>query len=158
MKLYVKASKDLSSKEALIQILKDIKDRVIVTGSYAYGMQTDESDIDFFVKWVPEEDRDKIAEETGADYWDIPETYCKELIKYFESKGYSWDSVFVDSFSVDDTYIPLEFSSFYNIDEEHTFTVNILGVTMEAAKSTHTSDKYLNGIKRSKLKEKTHDN
>jgi hypothetical protein len=35
MKRYIKASTDLSSKETLIQILKDIKDYVIVTGSYA---------------------------------------------------------------------------------------------------------------------------
>jgi len=35
MKRYIRSSIDLSSKEALIQILKDIKDYVIVTGSYA---------------------------------------------------------------------------------------------------------------------------
>lgn len=152
MKRYIRSSTDLSSKEALIQILKDIKDYVIVTGSYAYGMQNENSDIDFFIRWIPEEERDRMAEATGCwDYSDVPEDYCKELIKYFERKGYEWDSCFVSSFSVDDTYIPLEFSAFYDIDDSNIFKVNILGVTMDAAKSTTTNDKYLNGIKRSKL-------
>lgn len=151
MKRYIISSTDLYSKEALIQILKDIKDYVIVTGSYAYGMQNENSDIDFFIRWIPEEERDKMAEDTG-DYDNIPEDYCKDLIRYFEQKGYDWDSVFLSSFSVDDTYIPLEFSAFYDIDDSNIFKVNILGVTMDAAKSTTTNDKYLNGIKRSKLK------
>ena len=151
MKRYIQASTNKYSKEALIQILKDIKDYVIVTGSYAYGMQNENSDIDFFIRWLPEEERDKIAEETGKDYYDIPEDYCKDLIKYFENKGYEWDSIFPSTFNVDDTYIPLEFSAFYNIDDSNIFKVNILGVIMDAAKSTKTNDKYLNGIKRSKL-------
>lgn len=150
MKRYIRASKNLSSKSALIRILKDIKDRVIVTGSYAYGMQNEDSDIDFFIRWIPEEERERMMEETG-DWNDTPEDYCKELIRYFESKGYEWDSCFPSSFSIDDTYIPLEFSAFYDIDDSNIFKVNILGVTMDAAKSTTTNDKYLNGIKRSKL-------
>lgn len=151
MKRYIKSSTDLSSKEALIKILNDIKDLVIVTGSYAYGMQNENSDIDFYIRWIPEEERDAIAE-TGVEYDDIPETHFRELLDYFIRLGYDWDSCFVESFSVDDTYIPLEFSSFYNIDESNIFKVNILGVTMDAAKSTTTNDKYLNGIKRSKLR------
>lgn len=34
------------TKENLIEILQTIRDRVIVTGSYAYGTQTEYSDID----------------------------------------------------------------------------------------------------------------
>ena len=151
MKRYILASNNLSSKETLIQILKDIKDKVIVTGSYAYGMQNEDSDIDFFVKWKSEEERELESETSGIDYCDVPEDYCKELIRYFEGKGYAWDSCFISSFSIDDTYIPLEFSAFYDIDDSNIFKVNILGVTMDAAKSTKTNDKYLNGIKRSKL-------
>ena len=49
MKRYIISNHNLSSKSALIQILKDIKDKVIVTGSYAYGMQNEDSDIDFFI-------------------------------------------------------------------------------------------------------------
>ena len=150
MKRYIRSSTDLSSKEALIQILKDIKDYVIVTGSYAYGMQNEYSDIDFFIRWIPEEERERMMEETG-DWDNTPEDYCKDLIRYFDQKGYDWDSVFPSSFNVDDTYIPLEFSAFYDIDDSNIFKVNILGVTMDAAKSTKTNDKYLNGIKRSKL-------
>ena len=115
-------------------------------------MQNEYSDIDFYIKEIPEEERDKMAEATGCwDYSDVPEDYCKELIQYFERKGYKWDSCFISSFSIDDTYIPLEFSAFYDIDSSNIFKVNILGVTMDAVKSTTTNDKYLNGIKRSKL-------
>ena len=150
MKRYIKASRNLSSKAALVRILKDIKDKVLVTGSYAYGMQNEYSDIDFYIKEIPEEERERMMEETG-DWNNTPEDYCRELIQYFESKGYEWDSCFPHSFAVDDTYIPLEFSAFYNIDSSNIFKVNILGVTMDAVKSTTTNDKYLNGIKRSKL-------
>lgn len=150
MKIY--ATSRLSSKAALIRILNDIKDRVIVTESYAYGMADEDSDIDLYIKWIPEEERDRMAEATGCwDYTDVPEDYCKELIKYFEDKGYEWTSVFPSSFAVDDTYIPLEFSAFYDIDEDNIFNINILGVTLDASVGNHTSEKYLNGIKRGKL-------
>lgn len=132
------------SKEQLIEILEHIKDKVIVTGSYAYGEQTEFSDIDFYIKSLPEDE---------VDYENSIECYCNELIKYFESLGYAWDSVFVSSFSVDDTYIPLEFSHFYSI-EDNTFDIDILGVKMKASKSTHTSEKYLNGRKRSRIQNK----
>lgn len=137
------ANRELSSKEQLIEILEHIKDKVIVTGSYAYGEQTALSDIDMYIKELPE---DEVDCENGID------TYCEELIGYFEKLGYAWDSVFVTSFSVDDTYIPLEFSAYYSIEDE-TFVIDILGVKMQAAKSTHTSDKYLNGRKRGKFNE-----
>lgn len=130
------------SKERLIEILNHIKDKVIVTGSYAYGEQTPLSDIDFYIKELPEEE---------VDCENSIETYCKELIEYFESLGYEWDSVFVESFSIDETYIPLEFSAYYTIEDE-TFEIEILGVKMQAAKSCYTSDKYLNGRKRTKLR------
>lgn len=133
---------ELGSREQLIEILEHIKDKVIVTGSYAYGEQTALSDIDMYIKELPE---DEVDCENGID------TYCEELIGYFEELGYVWDSVFVTSFSVDDTYIPLEFSAYYSIEDE-TFEIDILGVKMQAAKSTHTSDKYLNGRKREKYK------
>lgn len=129
------------TKENLKQILETIAPYVIVTGSYAYGRQTEFSDIDMYVKELPEEEID-----CEADY--IEETYVRPLIRFFESLGYERDSVFVDSFSVDDTFIPLEFSAFYDIEEE-TFPIEILGVDMVAAKSNHTSEKYLNGQKRS---------
>lgn len=134
-------SKTFGTFEELQQILETIKDKVIVTGSYAYGKETMFSDIDMYIKEKPE---DKVDCESGED------TYCRELIRYFESLGYEWNSVFPDSFSVDDTSIPLEFSAYYSIEEE-TFELDVCGVTMQAAKSTHTSDKYLNGQKRDRL-------
>ena len=131
------------TKENLKQILETIAPYVIVTGSYAYGKQTKFSDIDMYVKELPEEEID-----CEADY--VEESYTRPLIRFFESLGYEWDSVFIDSFNVDDTFIPLEFSAYYDIEEE-TFPIEILGVKMVAAKSNHTSEKYLNGQKRSNL-------
>ncbi len=131
------------TKENLQYILEQIKDKVIVTGSYAYGTQTSESDIDFYVKEVPEE-----LVDLEADF--VEDTYIPELIRFFESLGYKWSSCTIMSFAVDDTYIPLEFSSLYGIDG-NLFEIEILGVEMLASKSNHTSDKYLNGQKRSRL-------
>lgn len=125
--------------ENLQYILEQIKDKVIVTGSYAYGTQTPTSDIDFFVKEIPEE-----LVDLEADF--VEDTYVKELIRFFEDLGYSWTSCLIESFAIDDTYIPLEFSSLYSI-EKAVFEIEILGVKMTAAKSNHTSDKYLNGQK-----------
>ena len=131
------------TEENLKQILETIAPYVIVTGSYAYGKQTTVSDIDLFVKEIPEEEVD-----CEANY--VEESYTRPLIRFFESLGYEWDSCFIDSFSIDDTYIPLEFSAYYDIEEE-TFPIEILGVKMMSAKSNHTSEKYLNGQKRSNL-------
>lgn len=131
------------TKENLQKILQEIKDKVIVTGSYAYGTQTKFSDIDMYVKEIPEEQVDIEASH-------VEDTYVRTLIRYFEKLGYEWDSCLIESFSIDDTYIPLEFSSLYSIENE-TFEIEILGVKMVAAKSNHTSEKYLNGQKREKL-------
>lgn len=130
-------------KRDLQIILNQIRDRVIVTGSYAFGNQTDASDIDMFIKEIPEDKR-----EFDDCYNVVAEDYCKELIQYFESLGYEWSSCFPSSFAIDDTVIPLEFSAYYDIDMDNVFEIEILGVKMQAAKSTHTSDKYLNGQKR----------
>lgn len=135
--------KENGTEENLKQILETISPYVIVTGSYAFGKQTSSSDIDMFVREVPEEEIDY-----EANY--VEESYTRPLIRFFESIGYKWDSVFIDSFSIDDTFIPLEFSAYYNIEEE-TFPIEILGVKMVASKSNYTSEKYLNGQKRSNL-------
>lgn len=131
------------TKENLQYILESIKDKVIVTGSYAYGTQTETSDIDFYVKEISDESID-----LEAAY--VEDTYINELIRFFESMGYSWTSCFVECFAIDDTYIPLEFSSLYSIEEE-VFEIEIFGVKMMAAKSSYTSEKYLNGQKRRKF-------
>ena len=131
------------TKENLQYILEQIKDKVIVTGSYAFGTQTESSDIDLYVKEVP----DELIDLEAAF---VEDTYIKDLIRFFESLNYSWTSCFIESFAVDDTYIPLEFSSLYSIENE-TFEVEILGVRMTAAKSNHTSDKYFEGQKRTHL-------
>ena len=128
------------TKENLKRILETIAPYVIVTGSYAYGKQTMFSDIDIYIKDMPEEWVD-----CEADY--VEDTWTRPLIRFFESMRYKWDSCYVNSFSIDDTYIPLEFSAHYSIEEE-TFPIEILGVKMMAAKSNHTSEKYLNGQKR----------
>ena len=132
--------------KTLTEILKDISPYVIVTGSYARGAQTASSDIDFFVKEKTEAERDQECEEKGIDYSDTEETYVEDLIRYFESLGYSWSSCFLGSFAIDDTEIPLEFSAYYSIDEE-LFEIEILGVKMLASKSNYTGGKYVNGRK-----------
>lgn len=128
-----------SHKEELIKILEHIKDMVVVTGSYATGKYTSLSDIDFYVKMLPET-------EINCESIIREETYTKRLIKYFESIGYEWDSAFIDSFNIQDTYIPLEFSPYYDIDGNY-FDIEIFGVKMKASISNHSSDKYRNGEK-----------
>ena len=121
--------------EHLKQILNDIKDFVIVTGSYAEGTQTVDSDIDFYIMSKPD---DEVNPE--ADY--VEDTYCMPLIRYFESKGYAIGSVYIDSFHIDDTIIPLEFSSSYVIDENNTFEIDVLGVKMKASHSLYNGEKH----------------
>lgn len=133
--------------KSLPEILKEISPYVIVTGSYAFGTQKPTSDIDFYVRQKSDEDRDKEAEERGIEWCDTAETYVEDLIRYFEKLGYSWSSCFVQSFAIDDTDIPLEFSAFYSIDN-NLFEIEILGVKMTACKSNYTGGKYVNGQKR----------
>ena len=116
--------------EELKQILEDIKNYVIVTGSYATGTQNSNSDIDFYIKGKPE---DEIDLETNY----VEDTYCMTLIRYFNKKGYRIGSVYIDSFHIDDTIIPLEFSSSYEVDENNTFEIDILGIKMTASISLY---------------------
>ena len=104
--------------KSLSEILQDIKPFVIVTGSYAFNAQRPESDIDFYVKSKSDEERDKECEEKGIEWSETEETYIQDLIDYFESLGYEWSSCFLDSFAVNDTEIPLEFSAYYSIDNQ----------------------------------------
>jgi predicted nucleotidyltransferase len=101
-----------------------------VTGSYAEGKQTSFSDIDFYILPKPEDEIDYEAKR-------VEDNYCRTLINIFESKGYSWDSCFISSFDVYETEIPLEFSAFYEIDEDNIFEIEILGVKMRASKSIY---------------------
>lgn len=132
--------------KSLPEILKEISPYVIVTGSYAFGTQKSTSDIDFYVKQKSDEERDKEAEEKGIEWSDTEETYVKDLISYFEDLGYTWSSCFIQSFAIDDTEIPLEFSAFYSIDN-NLFEIDILGVKMTASRSNYTGGKYVNGQK-----------
>lgn len=136
--------------KTLSEILKDISPYVIVTGSYARGAQTIFSDIDFLVKEKTEEEREQECEEKGIDYSETEETYVEDLIRYFESLGYSWSSCFIGSFAIDDTEIPLEFSAFYTIDGD-LFETEICGVKMTASKSNYTGGKYVDGKKQHQL-------
>ena len=129
--------------KSLPEILREISPYVIVTGSYAFGNQKLTSDIDFYVKEKSDEERDREAEEKGIDWSDTSETYVEDLIQYFENLGYTWSSCFVQSFAIDDTDIPLEFSAFYSIDN-NLFDIEILGVKMTASKSNYTGGKYVN--------------
>lgn len=128
------------------EILQDIAPYVIATGSYAFGTQKATSDIDFYVKQKSDEERDKECEEKGIEWSETEETYIQDLIRYFESIGYEWSSCFPESFAVDDTDIPLEFSVFYSIDN-NLFEIEICGVKLTASKSNYTGGKYTNGQK-----------
>ena len=116
-------------REELVSILEFVKDKVIVTGSYADGTQTKFSDIDFYVKSLPDELADC---ENGID------TYVESIIDYFVEHKTNWGSVMTYSMHTDDTLIPLEFSAFFSIDEDNTFDIEIMGVTLKASKSTYT--------------------
>lgn len=121
----------MDNKETLKTILEDIREYVIVTGSYATGKQNEYSDIDFYIKSKPEDEVDLEANP-------VEDTYCIQLMNYFKQKGYNVGSVFIDSFHIDDTYIPLEFSHYYEIDETNTFDIDILGVKLKASVSLYT--------------------
>jgi len=140
------STRGVSSMKSLSEILQDIAPYVIVTGSYAFGTQKATSDIDFYVKARSDEDREKECEETGIDWSDTEETYVPTLIRYFESLGYEWSSCFIESFAIDETDIPLEFSSFYSIDNQ-LFDIEICGVKLTASRSNYTGGKYINGQK-----------
>lgn len=114
----------------LREILELVKPYVIITGSYAEGTQTFSSDIDFYIIRKPEEEID-----LEADI--VEDTYCNHLMKIFKDRDYSLDSCFPDSFNVNKTLIPLEFSSFYQIEEDNVFEIDILGIKMKASKSTY---------------------
>ena len=137
---------------SLSEILQHIKPYVIVTGSYAFGTQKLTSDIDFYVKQKSDEERDRESEEKGIEWSETEETYIQDLIKYFESIGYEWSSCFPESFAIDDTEIPLEFSAFYSIDNQ-LFEVEIAGVKLTASKSNYTGGTYKNGQKKIKIME-----
>jgi predicted nucleotidyltransferase len=124
---------EVAGVRELVSILKEIKDYVIVTGSYAEGTQTEESDIDFYIKPIPED-------EVDLEAWRVIDTYCEKLMKIFKDRGLKVGSVFVTTFHCDETFIPLEFSAYYNIDEKNIFPIEILGVTMNASKSTYVEE------------------
>ena len=116
-------------REELVAILEFIKDKVIVTGSYAEGTQTKNSDIDFYVKSLPDE---LVDCENGVD------TYIESIIDFLVEHRVTWDSVMTYSIHTDFTHIPLEFSAFFKIDEDNIFDIEIMGVTLKASKSTYT--------------------
>ena len=107
-------------------------------------------DIDFYVKLKSDEERDRECEEKGIEWSETEETYIQDLIRYFESIGYKWSSCFLESFAIDDTEIPLEFSAYYSIDNQ-LFEIEILGVKMVASKSNYTGGKYVDGQKQRRL-------
>lgn len=115
------------SKESLSKILQTIAPYVIVTGSCAeQGSASGVSDINFYVCKAQDSEIDLTASP-------VEDTYLLPLIRFFQRIGYKWGSRFFDSFYIADTYIPLEFSSVYFVEQER-FSVNICGVSMTAAK------------------------
>lgn len=112
----------------LNEVLENIKDKVIVTGSYAEGTQTEDSDIDLFIRNLPE---DKCDYENGID------SYFHELLESFKESGFDVTSCGPLTFAVRDLPIMLDFSSLFEVDLDNTFEIEIEGVKMIAARSLY---------------------
>lgn len=115
--------------DAITFALEEIKDMVIVTGSYAEGKATNDSDIDLYIKKLPESEIDY---ERGVD------TYCEELLDFFKKRGFKVESCGPLTFAVTSTPKMLDLSALFEVDLDNVFELEVWGVTMMAAKSTYT--------------------
>lgn len=115
--------------DAITFALEEIKDMVLVTGSYAEDTATGNSDLDLYIKRLPE---DKIDYERGVD------TYYEELLDFFKKRGFKVESCGPLTFAVTSTPLMLDFSALFEVDLDNTFEIEVYGVTMTAAKSTYT--------------------
>lgn len=115
--------------DAITFALEEIKDMVIVTGSFAEDKPGPVSDIDLYIKRLPE---DKIDYERGVD------TYCEELLGFFKKRGFKVESCGPLTFAVTSTPIMLDLSALFEVDLDNTFELEVWGVTMTAARSTYT--------------------
>lgn len=111
----------------LQKILDYLKDKVIVVGSYANYIENESSDIDFFVRSLPE---DLCDYEKGID------TYSNQIYQYLKDLNHKLDSCYPLTFMDRSTLIPLDFSPFFTIDERNLEEREIFGITMKICKSS----------------------
>jgi predicted nucleotidyltransferase len=108
-------------QERFLELLKTLADTglVRVTGSYADGTQTEDSDIDFFVK----------SDKPDIRFW---ERNMTKIIDILQNYYIVWDSDTVGYVYTHKSKnwlpIPLEFSNHYNHREPRLKEVEIMGV------------------------------
>lgn len=117
--------------EEVVEILNKIKDMVIVTGSYAEGKETNSSDIDLYIRNLPEEECDY---EKGID------TYSERIQDMLKEMGHELSSCYPCTFMDYSTAIPLDFSPFFQINENHIEKKVICGVEMDCSKSLYRGE------------------
>lgn len=117
----------MTKLERFENFLKDIAPYVIVVGSYARGTETDESDIDCWIKTRPDEER-------GNDY-ELEETYMPEILQIVEKYNYGISSCIIGHIAID-FYVPrmIELSSLFKIPKGTPITKRVIyGVELECA-------------------------
>lgn len=101
------------------EFLKEISPYCIVCGSYAREEETDDSDIDFYVKSKPQDVIDRELEENY--YNPVEETYIGKIIEIAEKYNLYWTSVIINHIAVEKQEnfpIMMEFSSLYKIPKD----------------------------------------
>lgn len=130
--------------DILRKILKELEPYVYVVGSYARGTQTNESDIDLYVRMKSEEQMDKEIEELQSKgIYDMPdEYYMKECISIFNKYNVIWDSCIIGHISSENLPIMIEASWHYVVDEDNAeiFDIDILGIKMKATIDTYKKE------------------
>lgn len=130
--------------DVLRNVLKELSPYVYVVGSYARGTQTNESDIDLYIKMKSEEYMDKEIEQLQSKgIYDMPdEYYMKECIDIFNKYNVKWDSCIIGHISSINLPIMIEASWHYVVDEDtaEIIEIDILGIKMKATLDTYKKE------------------
>lgn len=117
-----------TNTEGVTSVLKDLKEYVIVVGSYARGDNHIESDIDLYVKRRPQEELD-------SDWFgEIEEHYIDKVIEVFEKHNLKWGSLIIGYVHTNDLPVQIEASSLFNIPKSTPIIKkNIFGIEIDTA-------------------------
>ena len=115
--------------DKLRKVLREIEPFVIVVGSYARGEETQNSDIDLYI-------RRRSAKELEEDYLgELEEDYMPEIIRVLESNGVEWGSLVIGYVHTENLPLQLEFSGYFRIHKDtEVKKMNILGVYFASEK------------------------